>query len=112
MPIPDMSEALFDWETSVLFSLVTKTVVDFEVSEAAAINVTFLGVYYPMKPTQIALKPEGQRTWQWWTMITTKQLSLDDIIVDPNSVDFRVMVKKDYSQSGFYEYELTEKFSS
>jgi len=110
MPFPDMSDAFLDWQSSVKFSLVTKEVDDFEIKETLE-EYNFMGLFYPSTPQQIALKPEGQRTWKWWSLITQKKLNLDDIVKDINTTEYRVMSVYNWSQAGFYQYELTEKYT-
>ena len=109
MTLPDVSGALFGWETATTFKLITKTVADHEVDETFVSN-KFQGVFQPSSWQQIVIKPEGQRTWRWWSLITQQNLNLDDIVLDSNNVEYRVMMKHDYSQGGYYAYDLTEGF--
>ena len=112
MPFPNMQDAFADWTLSTKFAIVEKSVVDFEVKETQ-LEYNIQGLFYPMKPQEILLKPEGQRTWKWWTLITLKLLKLDDIITDMDGKKYRVMAKYDYSNTGnFYQYELTQAFTN
>lgn len=109
---PDLSEAFGDWEDGTRFQKVTKTVVDYEVTEETK-EADFYGFFSPMKPQAIQFKPEGQRQWRWWDMLSVKELALDDIIRDVGkNLKYRVVSKADYMNlGGYYAYELTEAFN-
>jgi hypothetical protein len=109
MSFPNMTEAFHDWETNVRFYKITKTLNDFEVSETSETEI-FCGEFYPLSTQEIQFKPEGQRQWKWWALITEKLLVLDDIVRDEAKKEYRVMGTKDWGVAGFYEYELTESF--
>ena len=107
--MPDMASTLFGLTTPIQFAVVSKTMVDYEVSESKAAVRWMDGQCQPLPPQQLKVKPEGQRTWKWWLMYTTEDLKLDDILQDDCKRQYRVMEKTDWSQAGYYAYELTEK---
>jgi hypothetical protein len=109
MSFPNMLDAFRDWQNNAKFTIVTKDVVDFQTEEVLA-EYNFDGLFYPKQAREIALKPEGQRTWRWWSMVTSKDLELDTIVKDVNGKQFRVMASTNYSIAGFYDYDLTEDF--
>jgi hypothetical protein len=111
MSYPMFSNEFSDWEHPAHFTLVKKKIVDHEVIEFGD-SIQFDGVFYPMKPQQVVLKPEGQRTWQWWTLLTPKELMMDDVVTF-NNIEYRVFGKQDFWHiSGEYIYDLAEAFHS
>ena len=130
MSFPTVAAALWGLQEVITFRLVVKSAVDFEVvedeaggdifggggmgaggfSDPGAQQGTFVGTLEPLRPWKIQAKPEGQRTWKFWTLWTTTLLNLDDVIVDSASKRYRVMEKRDWNQGGYYEYEVSETF--
>lgn len=109
MSFPKFGAEFNDWNEIGKFTLVTKAMVDFETQEIGD-SVIFSGILYPMKAQQIALKPEGQRAWKWWGLISEKELSVDDV-VEYHDIQYRVFAKTDWSYiSGKYLYDLAEAF--
>lgn len=122
MSFPDVSGAFWNWSAKSLFITVAKSAVDFEVVENLGSTqfsfggfgqgnmaaLIFTGVLQPMPARKLLIKPEGQRTWKWWTLWTKKSLDLDEIIVDKPGRIYRVMSQSDWSSGRYIEYELTE----
>ena len=109
MSFPKFGNEFNDWNQVGKFILITKTLVDYEVSESGD-KIRFSGIFYPMKNQQISLKPEGQRAWRWWSLITSQPLAMDDI-VEYSNVQYRVFSKADWSFiAGKYTYDLAEAF--
>lgn len=106
---PNMDDAFEEWSNATTFKVVTKTNVNGYITESTS-SSTLQGVLVPMQFQRIYLKPEGQRTWKWETLITKTKLNLDDVIVDNNNIQYRVFGIQDYSKAGFYEYELVQGF--
>ncbi len=103
-----MAEAMWDWDTATRLRVVNKAIVDFEVAENQVADIEFLGVLQPIPETKLLIKPEGQRTWQWWTMWTEQELNLDMIVIDDQEKEYRVMRASDWNAAGYFEYQLTE----
>jgi hypothetical protein len=111
MSFPNLTDPFTEWETATDFKHVQKTVEDFEVTETSA-AVYFSAIFYPADAQKINFKPEGQRQWRWWTMLAKKKLALDDIIENRDTVQYRIMAVKDWSMAGYYEYDITENFTT
>ena len=112
MSFPNMSEAFQDWQTATEFRKVTKTTTDFETVETTEED-RFSGMFFPLDAQKIAFKPEGQRQWKWWGLLSVKQLALDDIVVDQDDKKYRVTAVKDWmALAGYYEYDITEGFNN
>ena len=106
---PDMSDVLSGFSETIKFAVVSKAIVDYEVSETKSSIEYFTGVKQPLSAQKLRVKPEGQRTWRWWTMWSTKQLKLDDIIKDNCNREYRVMESSDWREAGHFVYELIEQ---
>jgi len=107
--LPLVAEALWDLGQQIQFAVIGKTTADFQVIENTTSIVDFVGVLQPIPPRKLLVKPEGQRTWKWYTLYTSQELELDWVISDEMNKAYRVMSRTDWSQAGYAEYELTEK---
>lgn len=109
--MPDLSGAILNWFQPMTFGVVTKTVVNFQVRETK-VDVTFQGVWQPMKPQSIRMKPEGQRSWKWFTVHALPSLQLTpDEVITYLGVQYRVADKLDYKLDGFVEYHLCQDYT-
>ena len=106
---PDMSDVLSGFSETIQFAVVSKAIVDYELSETKASIEYSTGVKQPLPSQKLRVKPEGQRTWRWWTMWSTKQLKLDDIIKDNCNREYRVMESSDWREAGHFVYEIVEQ---
>lgn len=109
--LPNMGDALLNWFQPMTFSVVTKTVSGFDVVETKA-DVSFQGVWQPLSANQLQLKPEGQRSWQWFRVHASPGLSLiNDDVVTYQGIQYRVMAKYDFLIYGFNEYHLVNDYT-
>lgn len=108
MSMPNMAEALWDWDVAVELKLVKKNIADFEVDETSIVDRIFRGILQPMPPQKLLIKPEGQRLWKFWELWTQQFLELDAVIKDSDGKTYRVVSKDDWKGAGYFHYELTE----
>jgi len=106
--MPNVRQALRGWGHPIMLARVQKGVSDFSVVESVAPYQTYAAVIQPTPPQAIAIKPEGQRQWKWWTIWTKDLLELDWVLRDGEGKVYRVMERSDWSQGGFYSYQLAE----
>ena len=73
--------------------------------------MTFEGTFQPLGFNELQVKPEYQRTWHWYKVHTNSSLKLinGDRIQYKNKT-YKVMANKDYSNNGFFEYDLIEVY--
>lgn len=108
--IPQMGQALKGWFQPMIFILVVKTEVLFKVEETLT-EIKFMGVWQPYSAEQLALKPEGQRSWRWFTVHADPTLILKpDEKVTYKDLTYRVMQKQDYKEYDYVEYHLIEDY--
>lgn len=67
-------------------------------------------VLTPMTPRKIAVKPEGQRTWKWWTGTSSVPLELGWFLVPDKDRRklYEVMESADWGQARVYVYDFAE----
>ena len=108
--LPNLESALGAWAQPLTFVEVVKELRDFKEVETYQARKT-RGVRSPLRPQELALKPEGQRAWKWEKIHAspTLQLKIDAIIVF-NDRRYRVMSKNDYAEYGYVEYDIVEDF--
>lgn len=108
MSFPDISEVLDDFSEPIRFAKICKTIKDFEAVDTVKDVVEFDGVLQPLTPQKLKIKPEGQRSWKWYTLWTENVLQLDDVVRDEDGLQYRVMALSDWKQGGYRQYELTQ----
>lgn len=108
---PYVGDAMNGWFTAMKLGVVRSIVEDYETREEITWK-TFRGVIVPLNPQKIISKPEGQRAWIWKMLHceASLELNLNDIVIDTGSQRYRVMAKSDYSQAGYYRYELAQDY--
>lgn len=103
------------WTAKIPVLIVTKTVVDHQVTETP-VNAILDINYQPMPASQVNRKPEEQRTWLWWTFIIKGRipstlLKVDDVVTI-GAKTFRVQSGlRDWTTSGFSICEAIEDFT-
>lgn len=109
--LPYVGDAMNGWFTAMKLGVVRSIVEDYETREEITWK-TFRGVIVPLNPQKIISKPEGQRAWIWKMLHceASLELNLNDIVIDTGSQRYRVMAKSDYSQAGYYRYELAQDY--
>jgi len=112
MSIPNVSGALRGWLTKREIYLITKTVVNhLTVQRAEVLQIPMM--LQPLQPSKIVRKPEEQRSWKWFEIITKKSERLfkhdDKIWVD--GIGFRIDSVQPWSDAGYRRYEATEDYS-
>lgn len=108
MTFPSMQEALWGLTDAIQFEIVKKTVTDYQIVESPVTVLFFQGCLQPIPPRKLLIKPEGQRSWKWWTLYSQQLLDTDWIVQDPDAKQYRVMSVTDWGNAGYFEYELTE----
>jgi hypothetical protein len=107
--LPNLASALLSWGSLVEMQIVRTTAVDFEPQTEVLNILTVSMTLQAMRPRDVVRKPENERRWKWWTGWSTAKLTADTVLQDPDGLQFRVQSVEDWSQSGFYKYELTEQ---
>lgn len=108
--LPQVGAAITGWFRPMVFGVVVKTVEAFEVAEEIT-QTNFRGVWQPLTPEQIQIKPEGERSWPWYMVHSDPSLILatDDIIIY-ETVRYRVKATSNYKEYGYNYYELVKDY--
>ena len=108
--MPNVSDAVMQFEETLQFTVVTKTVIDGDVAETSKTKpvLWFEGTLLPMNPRELLVKPEGERKFKWWTLFTDLELHVDWIIKDEMGVVYRIMNSVDWRDAGYRQYQLIE----
>jgi len=109
--MPQMNVAFSGWMTTFVLNIITQTNVDGFVEENIT-PITYKGTVQPLSPEQTALKPDGQRSWEWLQIhVLTGQnnLKTNDRVVY-NEKPYKVMSVKDYTLNNYVEYHLVADY--
>lgn len=105
---PNMIDTLRNWYQPITFVQLVKNVENFQLEEFSN-TINFHGVIQPLKPRELMMKPEGQRTWSWFELHADPVLTLQvDDIVKYNGVKTRVMARTDYTLYGYVYYQIVQ----
>lgn len=109
--MPQMNVAFSNWTLKISFDVVTQTIVDgFPVD--TTVNYVVDGVWQPLSPEEIQLKPDGQRSWEWIDFHIRGKgviLKTNDLIVR-EGIRYKVMSVKDYRLNNYTEYHLIKDY--
>lgn len=111
--MPQMQSAFSGWMTTFVLNVITQSTVDGFVVESTT-PITYKGTVQPLSPEQTALKPDGQRSWEWLQIhVLTGQnnLKTNDRVVY-NEKPFKVMSVKDYTLNNYVEYHLVADYEA
>lgn len=108
--VPDVSGALQSYYQKMVFTLITKSVLNFQVVETPS-NINIHGTIQPFSARQLQLKPEGQRAWTWYTLHATAAttLKVDDVVIYLGT-QYRIMAQTNFSLYGYMLYEMIEDY--
>ena len=109
--MPNMANTLSGWEVPITFVKIIQTVQEGDLV-TEQIPIKFMGVWQPLKDEALELKPEGQRSWEWyWLHVRSGSVELEtaDKILFLGK-RFKIITRKDYSLNGFIEYEICRDY--
>jgi hypothetical protein len=109
--MPNMANTLSGWEVPITFVKIIQTVQEGDLV-TEQVPIKFMGVWQPLRNEALELKPEGQRSWEWyWIHARSGSVELEtaDKILFMGK-RFKVITKKDYKLNGFIEYEICRDY--
>lgn len=108
--LPQVTAAITGWFKPMTFGVTVKTNVDFLTVDEIT-DVSCQGVWQPFTDQQLAIKPEGERSWKWFMIHSDPSLVLTtDDQIQYQGVNYDVMGKKDYKEYGYVQYEVVNKY--
>tara|TARA_R110000744_G_C19057970_1_gene528630 strand:- start:54 stop:422 length:369 start_codon:yes stop_codon:yes gene_type:complete len=111
--MPQMEVAFSGWSSTFVLQIVSQTIADGFVTDTT-VTVTYNGTIQPLSPEQTALKPDGERSWEWLQIhVIAGQTNLvnNDRIVY-NGKSFKVMSVKDYTLNNYVEYHVIADYEA
>jgi hypothetical protein len=112
---PNVSSTLNGNLLPVQFSSVSKSIdpVTKEVKEII-VTVETLASIQPLRTRELAMKPEGERSWEWYKIYALPELVLKtgDMIQINGEGSFRVMGLKNWRARGYMYYEIVNGFTA
>lgn len=111
--MPQMSAAFMNWFVNITIVKITQSIID-SLNVDTQIPITFKGTVQPLKPQEIALKPEGERSWKWMqihALSGSLDLTTGDKIIY-KSETYKVMGMKDYSLNNYVEYHIVKDYQN
>ncbi len=111
--MPNVRDALLDRFKTLQFNKTIKIQVDFQIQEKDKL-IVLAGLWTPLQPSKLVIKPEGQRSWKWFQLITTSDVDFrtDDIVKDlADGITYRIMESSDWLNEGFVEYHLVQNYT-
>lgn len=110
--LPNMGATVASYFQNLVIGLLTKSIVNNRVQEVTT-NYETKGTIQPLTQEELAIKPEGERSWKWQMLHCQPSLSLktDDIALI-KGIRYRVMGRKGYTDYGYVRYELVEDYET
>ena len=109
--MPRISSAMRGWGGTITLIRITQEIIA-GFPKDMEYPYSFKGIVQPLKPEQIALKPEGMRSWKWYMVhwySNQCHLKTGDKIIYNND-KYKVMGIFDYSANGYVQYDIVEDF--
>lgn len=109
--VPNVQGALDDWFSTMTIGKITKSVVDYQLSEVVT-NYEVQAVLQPWATKQLQFKEEGQRAWEKQTLHvrgTDLEFCLDDRALIMGK-KYRIIQKFEWQNYGYIEYQLIEDY--
>ena len=109
--MPQVDDVLVGWEVTFLVNYSYQIKIDGEFINRSKI-AKVKGVLQPLRPEEVELKPEGQRSWTWYQLhVSTEYAQMaPGNVVTINNLNYKVMALKDYSLNGYTEYHLIRDY--
>lgn len=111
--MPQISTAFDGWMTKIKLLQHKETVVN-GIVVSDKVLIEFRGTIQPLSPRALALKPEGQRSWEW-LQIHVRALWVSLIPGDKitwNTNVYKIMEVNDYRLNGYIEYHAVRDYQA
>ena len=100
--------ASFAWE-----SVITADIIEQSQDATGAIvetkqTITLSGIIQPFTSEEIALKPDGQRSWSWYRLDVRNiyQELYNGQLINIDGLEYKIMAKRDWYRNNFRTYEI------
>lgn len=108
--MPNMRDAMRGLGRRVTVQVIKQKVVDREAVQDPRDILRATIVLTPMTPRKIIIKPEGQRSWKWWTGTSSVKLETGWYLRPDKDKKklYEVMEVADWGQARAYVYDFAE----
>jgi hypothetical protein len=108
--MPNMRSAINGWVKPITMIRIRQRIVEGE-SQPIKVSIRTTGVIIPMKES-LVLKKEGDRSWKWSELYTTRDLDLEtNDLVEISQLRYKVMSRLPYDDFSFRKFELIQNFT-
>jgi len=108
--MPDNSNAVMRLLSPLIFEKLQVTNVN-GLAQKVPIVIKTLASIQPLSSRALTVKPEGERSWQWYQIHTGTNVDLkNNDRIRIRGILYKVMAKFDYSRNGFYEFHAVLDF--
>lgn len=112
MSMPKITSAFNGWQDRIVLLRHSETVDANGFVDDTAQPLSFYGTIQPLKPREIELKPEGQRSFTWLQIHCQTNATT---LIPGDSIKwkgqlYKVMARIDYSLNGYVEYHIIKNY--
>lgn len=105
--MPQMGAAFDGWKSKLSLKKITQSIVNGLVQSSES-TISAQGTWQPLSAEEIALKPDGQRSWEWFDLHiegASVIFSTNDRVIYGGKT-YKIMAIKDYTLNNYSEYHL------
>lgn len=109
--MPQMSAAFDGWMVSMNLIKISQTIIAGLVSESRR-SIKIKAAWQPLSPEEIALKPDGQRSWEWIDLHVRGrgQIFATNDRIEHEGILYKIMAVKDWRLNNYTEYHLIRDY--
>lgn len=116
-PLPNVSRALMDWFRPMIITVTTTSISTDPASAGETVTqareARTSGVILDMDGQKLEIGADGERSWDSATLFCLADFDVGtDAILKIDGVPYRVIGKKDRSESGYIRYEISQDYVS
>ena len=109
--LPNMRTTISGWFQKMTLIVVRKITENFQQREVQ-IRIEAQGMVQPFTSRQLAIKPEGERSWNWNLIhVTADSFLQTDDQVTISGKTYRIMGQMDWDDYGFNHYEAVKDYA-
>lgn len=105
----NVADIVESWSSPYTVILIKKELVDFKLVETRT-PIDIRGMVQNLSTQELELRPEGERNWKWYKLITTYHFNNDDVVIVGDK-QFRIMgTQNEDTYYGYYRYNMVEDY--
>ncbi len=105
----NVADIVESWSSPYTVILIKKELIDFKLVETRT-PINIRGMVQNLSTQELELRPEGERNWKWYKLITTYHFNNDDVVI-VGEKQFRIMgTQNEDTYYGYYRYNMIEDY--